>query len=92
MTHSWNLFNEVRIFLAHVFRITAEHRETPIRESVDLGQEKHQIATLLQGSKTHLRPFAIVLVLTGEMLVLKSVEDFTYSLGRFCEHGFQWNT
>jgi hypothetical protein len=35
-THMWYLFHEIRILLAHVFRISAEYLDRTIWKQVDL--------------------------------------------------------
>lgn len=85
------LLDEIGVLFAHVFGIATEHAHCAVFKLVDLGSWIYNLALSGESIITaHLSPLSVVLVLARKLFVLETVQDFTDSFGRLCQHGLQW--
>jgi hypothetical protein len=89
-TYVRELLDEIRILLAHVFRVSAEYTDCSILEFVHLIERPVRPGAKAEARTTsNLRAFAVIFVLAREPLPLEPVEHLADSLRRLREHGFQ---
>jgi hypothetical protein len=92
IAYTRKLLHEIGILFAHIFGIPTEDADSPVIQFMHLSAAVSGAPNNWREEKegkTNLGTFSVVLVLARKLLVLKSVQNFANSFGRFSKHGFK---